>query len=102
MTSDSDSGRTGLGGALFAGVLIALMGYLTLAALQGQHGLFSLIRVEAQEERLQLELDDLQAERDVLLNKTQRLSPGGIDLDLLDEQARKVLGLARPDELLVH
>jgi pyruvate dehydrogenase E1 component alpha subunit len=35
-------------------------------------------------------------------NKTAQLSPQSLDLELLDEQARKVLGLARPDELLIR
>jgi cell division protein FtsB len=38
----------------------------------------------------------------VIANKTLRLSAGSLDLDLLDEQARKVLGLGRPDELIIR
>lgn len=34
-------------------------------------------------------------------NKTLRLSDNFLDLDLLDERARKVLGLARPDEIIL-
>ena len=44
----------------------------------------------------------LEAERDALANKTERLSRGEIDLDLLDEQARRVLGLGRPDEIIIR
>ena len=35
-------------------------------------------------------------------NKTRRLSDEYLDLDLLDEQARNVLGLIRPDEVIVN
>jgi len=35
-------------------------------------------------------------------NKTHRLSDNFLDLDLLDEQARKVLGMARPDEIIIN
>ena len=43
---------------VFAGVAIALICYLAFAALQGEHGLFSMFRVEADEARLQEQLSD--------------------------------------------
>jgi cell division protein FtsB len=93
--------RGGLGGTVFAIVVIALMGYLTFAALQSEHGLFRLFQIRAQEERLQAELADLQTRRAALVEKTRMLSADHPDLDLLDEQARKILGLARADEILI-
>ena len=94
--------RRGMFGAVFVIVVVALMGYLSFAALQGEHGLLSLFRVEAQETRLRGELAGLQAERATISNKTRRLSTEHLDLDLLDEQARKVLGLGRPDEIIIR
>jgi cell division protein FtsB len=94
--------RRGFGGAVFAVVVLALMGYLTFAALQGEHGLFRLFQVEAEETRLRAELAALQAERTEIANLTRRLSAESLDLDLLDERARHVLGLARADEILIR
>jgi cell division protein FtsB len=94
--------RTGVGGAAFAIAVVASIAYLGLAAFQGEHGLFNLFRIEAQEARLRAELSALQAERATILNKTQRLSVESFDPDLLDEQARKVLGLGRPDEIIIR
>ncbi len=94
--------RSGVVGAVFAIIVIALMCYLTFAALQGEHGLFSLFQIEAQETRLRTELAALQAERATITNKTFRLSTEHLDPDLLDEQARKVLGLGRPDEIIIR
>ena len=94
--------RRGMFGAVFAIVVMALMGYLSFAALQGEHGLLSLFRVEAQEARLRDELAALQAERATISNKTERLSTDHLDLDLLDEQARRALGLGRPDEIIIR
>ena len=99
---DPEPRRTGVGGVVFAIVVIALIAYLALAAFQGEHGLFNLFRIEAQEARLRSELATLQAERAAILNETQRLSAESLDLDLLDEQARKVLGLGRPDEIIIR
>jgi cell division protein FtsB len=102
MYPDPEPRRSGIAGTVFAVAVIALMCYLSFAALQGEHGLFSLLRVEAQESHLRAELAQLQAERATIANKTRRLSTEHLDVDLLDEQARKVLGLGRPDEIIIR
>jgi cell division protein FtsB len=102
MYPESETRRNSVGGVVFAGVAVALMSYLTFAALQGEHGLFRKFQIEAQTGRLRAELATLQTERRAIAAKTARLSPEHLDLELLDEQARKVLGLARPDEILVR
>ena len=102
MYMGSEPRRSSFGGAVFAIIVIALISYLTVAALQGEHGLFSLFQVEAQETELKAELSGLQAERETIANKTWRLSTEHLDPDLLDEQARKVLGLGRPDEIIIR
>jgi cell division protein FtsB len=100
MRSEFEPSR-GLFGIAFTAVVIALMGYLGFAGLQGEHGLLRLLQIEAKETRLAAELEALRAEREAIVNKTERLSTGSIDLDLLDERARKVLGLGRPDEIIL-
>jgi len=51
---------------------------------------------------LEVTLAGLQVERAELKNRTSRLSSDFLDLDLLDERARFVLGVARPDEILIR
>ncbi len=82
--------------------MIAGMAFFTYAALQGEYGMFRLFQVQAQESRLLAELDVLVEDRERLQNRTLRLSNQYLDLDLLDEQARKVLGLARGDEIVIR
>ena len=48
------------------------------------------------------ELTALQAEVAGMENLTHRLSDDFLDLDLLDEQARDVLGLIRADEIVIR
>lgn len=72
------------------------------AGLQGDHGLTAYRAAAAEERRLSAELDELRAERQALANKVMRLSDRYLDLDLLDERARAVLGLVREDELIVR
>ncbi len=76
--------------------------YFTFAAVQGDYGLFRRVELSAQEKTLQAELDRLNAQIDEMENLTRRLSDGYLDLDLLDQQARSVLGLLRSDEIVVR
>lgn len=99
---DPDQRRRSYGGVVFSAVMVALICYLTFAALQGEHGLLRLFQVEGHEARLNAELIDLRAQRREIEGKTYRLSTEGLDLDLLDERARFVLGLARPDEVMIR
>lgn len=81
-------------------VMLLAGSYFTFAAVQGDHGLFRRIQIEAQEEELIRERDRLAAELAEMRNKTRRLSNEFLDLDLLDERARLVLGRLRPDEIV--
>jgi len=60
------------------------------------------VQVEAETQSLQVELDILQAQVAEMQNKTKRMSDSYLDLDLLDAQARNVLGMMRADELLIR
>ncbi|GAB4269165.1 MAG: septum formation initiator family protein [Pararhodobacter sp.] len=76
--------------------------YLTFAAVQGEYGLFNRIQIEADAQMLGAERDRLAAELAEIENRTRRLSDGYLDLDLLDQQARDVLGYARADEIILR
>ncbi|EBA16146.1 hypothetical protein RSK20926_20510 [Roseobacter sp. SK209-2-6] len=70
--------------------------------MQGDFGLFKRVEIQAESEELRLDLARLQGEISQMENLTQRLSDDYLDLDLLDEQARSVLGLLRSDEIVIH
>lgn len=90
-----------LGTLLFFAAAFLLSAYFTFAAVQGDYGLFRRIEIEAEAEGLQKDLERLNQEIAQMENLTRRLSDDYLDLDLLDEQARSVLGLARADEIIV-
>ncbi|MFN3615590.1 MAG: FtsB family cell division protein [Rubrimonas sp.] len=84
--------------ALFGFAILAGVANFGYHALQGDHGVFAVIAIKAEERALRAELQRVSAERAELENRTQRLSEAFLDLDLLDETARAQLGLMRPDE----
>ena len=94
--------KMGLSTALFFAVVMALTGYFVFAAIQGDYGHLRRIQVEAEERRLTEQLHQLQTERAAIENKAHRLSDAYLDLDLLDERARKVLGMARVDDVIIR
>ena len=87
---------------LFFTVVLGLGTYFTFASVQGDFGLFRRIQIEAEARQLIAEKEALLAEVAVLRNKTRRPSDDYLDLDLLDQQAREILGLARGDEVIIR
>lgn len=94
--------RPALGTFAFFGIAFALALYFTFAAVQGEYGLFQRAQIEAEARALRADLEAVQAEVARMENLTRRLSDDYLDLDLLDEQAREVLGMARADELVIR
>ena len=94
--------RPGLGAAIFVLIAFLVGGYFTFAAVQGDYGLFRRAEIEAQERALAARLATLQAQVDEMENLTARLSDSYLDLDLLDQQARDVLGMIRADEIVIR
>ena len=82
--------------------LIALALYFTFAAVQGDYGVFKRAEVTAEGRALKAELAELQAEVARMENLSHRLSDSYLDLDLLDERARDVLGYVRADEIVIQ
>ena len=96
------SNRPSLGAIAFFAIAFALSAYFTFAAVQGDFGLFRRVEIQAEAEELRLDLGRLQSQIGEMENLTQRLSDDYLDLDLLDEQARSVLGLVRADEIVIR
>lgn len=94
--------RPGLGVFAYFALMFTLGIYFMFASVQGDFGLFRRVQIEAEVTTLTAERDRLTAEVTALENKTKRLSDTYLDLDLLDQQARDVLGLIRSDEIALN
>ena len=75
--------RPAFGTFLFFAVAFALCVYFTFAAVQGDFGLFQRAQIDAESRVLAAQLAEVRA-------------------DLLDEQARRVLGMVRSDEIVIR
>ncbi|MEO0356934.1 MAG: septum formation initiator family protein [Pseudomonadota bacterium] len=90
--------------ATVAIVLVALTfaAYFCFSAVQGELGVLRRAEYQAEAAQLRAELDDLTAQIASMENKTQRLSDDFLDLDLLDERVRDVLGRVHKDDIVIQ
>ena len=96
------SSRPSLGSMVIFLCAFALGTYFTFAAVQGDFGVFRQVEIRAEAEVLRTDAAQLRAALAEIENRTRRLSDDYLDLDLLDQQARDVLGYIRADEIVVR
>jgi len=94
--------RPAFGAMVYFLIVLGMGAYFTFAAVQGDYGLFRRAEIEAGERALRAELDRLDTELARMRNLTRRLSDDYLDIDLLDQQARDVLGMIRADEIVIR
>jgi cell division protein FtsB len=75
--------------------------YLVFHVLMGEHGLYALLKEQRKLEILTSDIATLESQRATLANRVRLLSPGSLDLDMLDERSRLMLNDARPDEVVI-
>ncbi|HRM76016.1 MAG TPA: septum formation initiator family protein [Paracoccus sp. (in: a-proteobacteria)] len=96
------SQRLSISAIIFFVVMVLLGIYFAYAAVQGPSGILRRVQLQAETRDLIRQRDSLQAEVDQMRNLTHRLSDEYLDIDLLDERARDVLGLVRADEVIIR
>ncbi|MGB3245778.1 MAG: septum formation initiator family protein [Sulfitobacter sp.] len=94
--------KPAFGTLLFFAISFALSLYFTFAAVQGDFGLFRRAEIVAESQDLRFQLATVRADVARMENLTKRLSDDYLDLDLLDERARSVLGMVRTDEIVIR
>ena len=75
--------------------------YLVYFLINGQRGLLKYFYLKKQAQEYNNTLANLKTENNYYLDRTKRLKPNSLDLDYLDEQARKKLGLIDKNEIVI-
>lgn len=94
--------RPALGGLVYFAGSFCIGAYFIFAAVQGDYGVFRRAEIMVETRTLEAELQELRTEVARMENLTRRLSDTYLDLDLLDERARDMLGMVRGDEIVVR
>jgi len=83
-------------------IFLAVTGYFCWNAVQGPHGLKSAAAQQAVLKQAQAELAAAEAERGAWQRRVHALEGDHVDRDMLDERARALLNLAKPDDIIVQ
>lgn len=79
-------------------IIHVLLLYFIFHSLYGSRGILAYFKIQAEIEHSYANLELLRSERLEIENRVKLLRPGSLDKDMLDEQARNVLGVARSSE----
>jgi len=94
--------RPHFGVMMYFALTVTLSAYFAFAAVQGDYGVLRQAQTAGELQTLTAERDALLADLAKLKTLTHRLSDDYLDIDLLDEQVRSVLGYIRPDEIVIR
>jgi cell division protein FtsB len=83
---------------LISGILMAVLLYFIFHAIYGNRGIVAYFKLNQSVTNAEKELDELRAERLEIEHKVKSLKSESLDRDMLDEQARKGLGVAGEKE----
>lgn len=86
---------------IIPGLCVAFLAYFGFHAFQGEYGIYSKYRLEAETAALKLEHAALKRQRIALEQRVQLLHDGTLDKDMLDEQARKSLNVSNKNEVVI-
>lgn len=82
-------------------VCCAMLGFLAWHATQGPRGFSYKERLAAESAKLSLQRDEVRSRREQLEARVALLRPESIDPDMLEEVARRVLLVGRPNEIQI-
>ncbi len=83
-------------------VIISVIFYFCFFALFGSKGLIEMFKLVSQVENKEMTKKEVVAKMNSKQNLVKGMDPNSLDLDLLDEQARKVLGYVGKNEVVIY
>jgi len=82
-------------------ISVFLFAYFTYHLVYGELGYFSMRKEKAILKEVENTHEELEKERVGLENRVKRLRSDSLDIDVLDERARDVLGYVKEDEVII-
>ena len=79
-------------------LIVGLLFYLGYHILQGEHGVLNLFRLMKDQNKLNIEIVELEKQKAKMSKKVGMLNSKSVDKDLLDEQVKRNLGYLNKDE----
>ena len=82
-------------------IWISLLFYFIFHIISGARGAISWAKLTKEVIKVEKELEELKEENEFLANKINLIRSDNLDLDLLEEQARNILGFAYENDIVV-
>jgi cell division protein FtsB len=82
-------------------IMLILIIYFCYHSLSGQRGFLAYLKLNKDIKHSSYELNQLQIERAEIENKVRLLYPNTLDMDILDEIARREMGLVGKEEKVI-
>lgn len=101
MTFDFSISTERLKHILVFSLCAVVAGYFLVHSLVGDKGFVVMTQLEYQLAAQRAALESVQKERVTLENRARLLKSESLDLDLLDERSRAVLGYTKPNEYVI-
>lgn len=80
---------------------LLLLGYFVYHTVYGRKGILVEQDLQTQLDQTNSNVEHVQNDRKTLERRTQGLKPESLDRDLLDEEARRQLGVSKPEEKVI-
>jgi cell division protein FtsB len=82
-------------------MVLMVLTYFIFHSIYGARGVISYFRLKSELTVAHAQLEELRGERLEIENRAKLLRSDSLDLDMLEEKAKNILGLARPGEKIV-
>jgi cell division protein FtsB len=82
-------------------VVLLIVSYVAYQIFSGNRGLLTMFELTKKKQKLEEKIIALEKQKETIESKVERLKPESLDIDLLDEQARSVLGYGQKNETVI-
>ncbi len=82
-------------------VLVAAIFYFSYHMISGEKGVLAMMQLQQRVNTAHIDLNNVEMEKIKMRNRVKSMYSNSLDKDLVDEQARRLLGYAGKDEIVL-